>query len=437
MKTNRDILKFAFPAIIENFLQMLVGVSDTFLVSHIGLAAIAAVSLANNIITVYQAIFIALGTIVTSLVARKIAEQNPKLTRQFIDSAVKLTLLIGLVLGAVSILFSSPLTYFFGARNTVHQLSITYLMLVGGFIVLLGLMTTFGSFLRAKGNTKTPMWASFLVNIVNLILSATFIFIFHLGVLGSALGAVFARTLGTVYLYRKLRDERPSRHFLTVKLSKELINLAFPAAGERLAMRFGDLLIMLLIIGFGNPVFAGNSIGESITQFNYMPAFGMATVTVIFAAQEFGESHLENIQTYIKKTYWLATGMMGIIGFSIFLFSSPLIFLFTTNKGATQACETVILFSFLATFFVTGTTTYTAAFQGIGNAKLPFYTTTFGMFVIRLLLGTFFGILLHWQLAGVWFAVLLDNLFRFLFLKFKFDHEVKKIKINKTKKLVH
>lgn len=52
MKTNREILKFAFPAIIENFLQMLVGVSDTMIVAHLSLSAVAAVSLANNLITV-------------------------------------------------------------------------------------------------------------------------------------------------------------------------------------------------------------------------------------------------------------------------------------------------------------------------------------------------------------------------------------------------
>ncbi len=44
-----------------------------------------------------------------------------------------------------------------------------------------------------------------------------------------------------------------------------------PATGERLSMRLGDLLIMMIIVRLGERVFAGNAIGESITQFNYMP----------------------------------------------------------------------------------------------------------------------------------------------------------------------
>lgn len=55
-----------------------------------------------------------------------------------------------------------PILYLLGARQQVLELSIIYLSLVGGLIVLLALMTTFGAFLRADGNTKTPMWASFL-----------------------------------------------------------------------------------------------------------------------------------------------------------------------------------------------------------------------------------------------------------------------------------
>lgn len=78
MKTNKEILKFALPAIIENFLQMLVGVSDTMIVAHLSLSAVAAVSLANNLITVYQAIFIALGTIISSLFAKVLIEKRQK-----------------------------------------------------------------------------------------------------------------------------------------------------------------------------------------------------------------------------------------------------------------------------------------------------------------------------------------------------------------------
>ncbi len=421
MKTNKEILKFALPAIIENFLQMLVGVSDTMIVAHLSLSAVAAVSLANNLITVYQAIFIALGTIISSLFAKVLIEKKAKeKSKELINSATKLTVLIGLVFGLFSLFAAQPILYLLGARQQVLEFSIIYLSLVGGLIVLLALMTTFGAFLRADGNTKTPMWASFFASVLNLLFSIVFIFVFHLGVLGTALGAVLARVIGTAFLYYKLKEKRPSLQFYKEKLNRQLIKLSLPAAGERLSMRLGDLLIMMIIVRLGERVFAGNAIGESITQFNYMPVFGMATVTVILVAQATAENNIENIKSYIKKTYWLATSMMFVIGLVLLLTANMLNQLFTTDRIAMGASMTVILFSFLATFFVTGATTYTAAFQGIGNTKLPFYATTLGMFGIRLILGAFLALVLKLGLEGVWLAVLLDNFFRFVFLKIKF-----------------
>lgn len=421
MKTNKEILKFALPAIIENFLQMLVGVSDTMIVAHLSLSAVAAVSLANNLITVYQAIFIALGTIISSLFAKVLIEKKAKeKSKELINSATKLTVLIGLVFGLFSLFAAQPILYLLGARQQVLELSIIYLSLVGGLIVLLALMTTFGAFLRADGNTKTPMWASFFASVLNLLFSIVFIFVFHLGVLGTALGAVLARVIGTAFLYYKLKEKRPSLQFYKEKLNRQLIKLSLPAAGERLSMRLGDLLIMMIIVRLGERVFAGNAIGESITQFNYMPVFGMATVTVILVAQATAENNIENIKSYIKKTYWLATSMMFVIGLVLLLTANMLNQLFTTDRIAMGASMTVILFSFLAIFFVTGATTYTAAFQGIGNTKLPFYATTLGMFGIRLILGAFLALVLKLGLEGVWLAVLLDNFFRFVFLKIKF-----------------
>ena len=421
MKTNKEILKFALPAIIENFLQMLVGVSDTMIVAHLSLSAVAAVSLANNLITVYQAIFIALGTIISSLFAKVLIEKKAKeKLKELINSATKLTVLIGLVFGLFSLFAAQPILYLLGARQQVLELSIIYLSLVGGLIVLLALMTTFGAFLRADGNTKTPMWASFFASVLNLLFSIVFIFVFHLGVLGTALGAVLARVIGAAFLYYKLKEKRPSLQFYKVKLNRQLIKLSLPAAGERLSMRLGDLLIMMIIVRLGERVFAGNAIGESITQFNYMPVFGMATVTVILVAQATAENNIENIKSYIKKTYWLATSMMFVIGLVLLLTANMLNHLFTTDRIAMGASTIVILFSFLATFFVTGATTYTAAFQGIGNTKLPFYATTLGMFGIRLILGAFLALVLKLGLEGVWLAVLLDNFFRFVFLKIKF-----------------
>ena len=47
-KKNKDILNIALPAMGENFLQMLMGMVDSYLVAHLGLIAISGVSVAGS-----------------------------------------------------------------------------------------------------------------------------------------------------------------------------------------------------------------------------------------------------------------------------------------------------------------------------------------------------------------------------------------------------
>lgn len=60
----------------ENFLQMLMGMVDSYLVAHLGLIAISGVSVAGNIITIYQAIFLALGAAVASVMSKSLGEKS-------------------------------------------------------------------------------------------------------------------------------------------------------------------------------------------------------------------------------------------------------------------------------------------------------------------------------------------------------------------------
>ena len=50
---RRKIFSLALPSMIENILQMLMGMVDNYLVAQIGLVAVSGVSIANNIISIY------------------------------------------------------------------------------------------------------------------------------------------------------------------------------------------------------------------------------------------------------------------------------------------------------------------------------------------------------------------------------------------------
>ena len=189
-----------------------------------------------------------------------------------------------------------------GTEAAVAESGGIYLSLVGGTIVLLGLMTTLGSLVRVANNPRLPMYVSLLTNLLNALFSSVAIFLFGWGIVGAALGTVLARLVGVILLWQKVQLPFAP---LGWGLDRKLLNLALPAAGERLMMRAGDVVIIAIVVAFGTEAVAGNAIGETLTQFNYMPVFGVATATVMLVARSLGEGDLEQIARLRKQSYWL------------------------------------------------------------------------------------------------------------------------------------
>ncbi|HEK9995916.1 MATE family efflux transporter [Streptococcus equi subsp. zooepidemicus] len=421
---RKKILSLALPSMAENILQMLMGMIDNYLAAQIGLTAVSGIAIANNILTIYQALFIALGAAVSSLIARSIGEQNHSKEINYMANAILVTGALSVVLGLVSIVGYKSILAFLGAASLVARLGGQYLAIVGGMILSLGLLTSLGAIIRAKGQPSIPMKVSLLTNLLNAVFSALSLYVWGFGVIGIAWSTVVSRLIGVVILCQFLPIKRIIKRFVN-PLDKEIFSLSLPAAGERLMMRAGDVLIVTIIVRFGTEALAGNAIGETLTQFNYMPGLAMSTATVILVANQLGSGKGATIAKTVKETFLLATLMMLVVGLITYLLGPGLLPLFTADAKAQQASMVVLVCSLIGVPATAGTLVYTAAWQGIGQAKLPFYATTIGMWLVRITLGYFIGVTLNYGLIGVWLATILDNATRWLILAVAFKKQQK------------
>lgn len=142
----------------------------------------------------------------------------------------------------------------------------------------------------------------------------------------------------------------------------------------------------------------------------------MATALVILVAQAMGKQDVQQARNATRTAFLFAFLSMLTIASLVFLLHTPLLNLYTENEVAREAGMTVLLYSLLGTPATAGTLIYTAFWQGMGRAQLPFYATTIGMWGIRVGCGFIFTQVLHMGVAGIWLATVLDNLFRWGFL---------------------
>ncbi|HFU1089909.1 TPA: MATE family efflux transporter [Streptococcus suis] len=414
-KIYKEIISIALPAMGENVLQMLMGMVDSYLVAGLGMVALSGVSVANNILAIYQALFIALAAAISARLAQS-SNQGEQVVGTRMTESLKLTLLVSGILGLVAILAGPSLLALLGAEAAVVETGGLYLILVGGAVVFLGLMTSLSAILRSLGRPALPMYVSLLSNLLNILLSAFAVFVLHAGVAGIAVGTVLSRLIGCLLLWSQLPV--PLAEW-TWSMDKDLVRLALPAAGERLMMRAGDVMVVSLIVSLGTAVLAGNAIGETLTQFNYMPAMGVATALVILTARY--RKDKTQVARLLQAGLFLSVGCMVLVAGLAYLFGPQLTRLYTEDILVGKASQTVLFYSLFGVPVTAATLILTALWQGLGNAKLPFFATSLGMWLVRILGALILVKVFKLGLDAIWIATILDNAFRagFLYICYK------------------
>ncbi|MBO0413169.1 MATE family efflux transporter [Enterococcus hulanensis] len=430
MKENK-ILALAIPATIENVLQTAVGFIDALMISRIGLVAVTAVGIANTILNVYLALFIALGVGASALIAQKIGAKQPDEAQKVTNQAVMLTLAVSLLLGIISIFFGESLLRVMGASEAVLQEALQFFMVVGGGVLFMGLMTIFGSILRATGDTKSPMKISVVVNIGNVVIDYILIFglgpIPALGVLGTAIGTVLSRGLGCWLLYRKVQQsESPVDHASLFNSGnyRPLVNLSIPATLERLVMRLGQVLYFGLIVSISAKTFAAHSIAGNIESFTYMPAYGLATAATTLVGNAVGAGESQQAKRYGYSAAKYGVIFMSLLGVVLFFGAPFFASLFTSDQEALRQIVIALRIDAFAQPGLAISLITTGALQGMGDTKSPLYSTAFGMWGIRvvgvIVLSKYLGL----GIAGIWLSIAIDLYLRSLFLVYKFNHNL-------------
>jgi putative MATE family efflux protein len=426
------IIVLAVPAMIENILQTIVGFVDTLFVSRLGLNEVTAVGIANTVLAVYIAIFMALGVGTSSLIARSIGAGDIDKAKSIARQSTILSGIFGLLFGVISLFFSEPLMRLMGAEANVLADGVSYFRIVAIPSIFISLMFTLGSILRAAGDTKTPMKVSWWINILHIGLDYIFIFGFFgipgFGVEGAAWATVIVRVIGTVALFYYIKKSKVS-FSLIPKISKvdsySLIKLSTPAAVERLIMRMGQVLYFGLIVKIGADTFAAHTIAGNIETFSYMPGYGLAIAATTLVGQRIGAKRFKEAYAYGMLTTGIAVAFMSVIGILLFFLSPWFAGWFTTEGEAVDMVVTALRIDAFAQPGLAISLVLTGALQGAGDTKSPMYSTAIGMWVIRILGVYILGIHFGMGIAGIWLSIALDLYVRAIFLYYKFRNYAK------------
>ncbi|MCX4341823.1 MAG: MATE family efflux transporter [Lachnospiraceae bacterium] len=420
--SNAELTKLILPLIMEQFLAILVGMLDTVMISGVGEAAVSGVSLVDNINILVINIFAALATggavVAGHALGQKNRDQAGRSAWQMVlfllyTSAITTIVLVGghtVILRAV----------FGQVEEAVMDSAATYLIITGLSICPLALYNGSAALFRAMGDSRTTMYISLLMNLINLVGNAILIFLCHMGVAGAAIATLVARTVAAVLIFKLMLDEKREVNFngrLTLRMDfslvKKILYIGVPNGLENSLFQLGKILLLSLVSTFGTSAIAANAVCGTITNFNILPgmAIGMALLSVSSVC--IGAGEIGQVRYYTRKMMrltWIAmssVSLIMIVGAPLFLKIYHL-----TPETTTLALQVIRFHAVMCMISWVPSFSLPNALRAAGDVVWTMIIAIVSMWTFRIITAYIFSYVFHLGLIGIWIAMTIDWTFR-------------------------
>ena len=428
----REIWTLSWPVMLAQMLVSAVQLVDIAMVGRLGADAVAAVGYASQFFQLAQAVLFAIGTSCVALMARAIGAGDRPGAR--VALAASLIVALGAALLFLVLILAAPRWTLrgLGAEPAVIEEAVPYLVLILLSTVFLAVSITLESALRADRNTRLPMLIASVVTSAKIGLNAVLIFgglgLPKLGLVGAGLATIASQALGMVLyagvLATSKRDSPlalEGRDFRAAPAAlREVVRIALPGVGERLAMNLALLAYFRVLSGYGTVAIAAYTVGVRILAFSWIPGTGFGVAAATLVGQALGAGRRSEAMAAGWRATRMAIGTAVVLGALCALAREPLGRLFTSDPATIQALGPFLLCLALSQPFLQAHFALGGAHRGAGDTWTPFIAATVGNWVLRTPVAFFLAFVLRTDVVWVWYALMIDHLARAVWLTWSF-----------------
>lgn len=395
-----NLLKFSVPLILSSVLQLLFNAADIVVVGRFaGDNSLAAVGSTSSLINLLVNLFIGLSIGTNVVAANFFGAGKKKELSDAIHTAMLLSVYSGLVLTAIGVPSAKYVLALMQTPQDVLPLATIYLQIYFAGMVAMMIYNFGSAILRAKGDTKRPLYYLFFAGIINVILNLIFVIVFKMNVAGVALATVISQIISAFLVVRCLMNETEEFRLALSKLKMDhyifikIVKIGVPAGLQGIVFSLSNVVIQSAINSFGAIIVAGNSAALNIEGFVYTAMNGFSQGILTFTSQNLGAKKPERIRKAVPISLSCVLGIGLVMGWTVAFFGEFFLGLYTKSPQVVAAGINR-LWIIGMTYALCGTMDVTAnAIRGLGHSLLPMVITLVGACGIRLVwLATIFQI---------------------------------------------
>ena len=408
---------------MESFLVSLVGMVDTFMVSSLGVYAIAAVGLTTQPKFIGLAVFISLNVAVSAIVARRKGEGNRESANKVLQQALLITGGLLVVVSTLCVAFADPILHLAGSQPDTHRPAVTYFRIVMGGMAFNVVSMVINAAQRGAGNTRISLTTNLVSNLVNVVFDYLLIgghFGFPaLGVAGAAIATVISQIVSCVVGFWYMRSRYELLRFSVRELRLDrtaagrVLKIGAPMAIQQSIVSCGFLFLQKLVNLFGESMIASYTVATRMENILMIPIIGIQNTMATFAGQNMGARQPERVSKGLGQGVLVSLFMTAALCVCQLLGMELIIRAFKLDAAAAAICRQHLFASVLSEPIFAIYFPANGMFQGVGEG---FHATFYALmalglrvvFAYSLYRTAFFGYTaIWWSQAMAWSLTLI------------------------------
>lgn len=421
----------AYPVMLSQLSHVMVGVTDSIMVGHVGATSLAASSLANVIFNLLMLFGIGVSYAITPLVATADGEGDSNKISDTLRHGLMIAFVNGLFLIGV-VLLCRPLLYHIDQPEEVVNLAIPYLSVLAFSLLPVLIFQSCRQFAEGLSNTRIAMIIMLGSVFLNIFLNYILIYghagFPAMGLLGAGYGSLASRVvmmlviMGYIYFSKQFFVYR--RGFVIGNYSKnifrKLLNIGLPA-GMQFIFEVAAFDFSAIMMGWlGTNALAAHQIAINLATISYMTTSGIASAATIRVSNELGKQDIKKVRDVaytliiMALLFMLAWAVLFIVGRN---------FLPTIYIDDIEVIKIAIPLIVIAGFFQLSDgaqVVCTGALRGLQDVKMPTVFIFIAYWIIGLPLGYYLGFKAGLGSIGIWYGLLIGLTLTAIAMFFRF-----------------
>lgn len=410
----REVHRLAWPVMIGMLSHTAMTVADTLFVSRLGTAPLAGIGIGGTAAFLLTATGFGLTAGVRVKVATATGAGRHADVAALAFQAGWIALaggLVGLVLAPASL----PVVRLFGASPEAAGHASDYLR-----VMLLGTGPALGSlalqaWFQGRGDTRTPMVAAVLSNLLNIALDPVFIFGAGLpgglsvpawGAGGAALATVVGHGLSLAILAAAAAPAlRGTAPWLRPRLLVPALRTGLPMALRGTLSVAGFSVFVAILAHSGDAHLGAHVIVLRIVSVSFLPGHAVGEAAGVLVGQALGANRPELVHQAFRAATRLAVAIMGTMALVFVMIPETLLLPFHPAPDVAVVAAQLMLIAAAFQVFDAVAMVAMGALNGAGDTRFTLLSGVGCMWLVNLPLGWFLALHLELGAVGAWLAL--------------------------------